>query len=284
MKSPTLLITGATGNVGRALLPLLDSKKSNLIAGSTRGEVTNGIPGRAIDFSDINQLKHAFQGVDIAFIVIPLNPLMVKMAANVAQAARASQVKHIVRISGAGADPNSSFAIARVQGQIDQHLIDSGITTTFLRPKNFMQNFSNFSASMIKGGAFYSSQGQGRIPFIDVRDIASVAATVLKEPGLHAGKSYVLTGPEALTNREALDLIEQALSRRISLIDIPEEAAVQSMRDMGMPDLVIDVMSSLNQLIAADYVAETTESVQKITGTAPRQFSDYAREYVGAWQ
>lgn len=284
MSQPTLLITGATGNIGRALLPLLKDAGATLWAGSTSGQPVDGVPGRAVDFNDVAALTRAFAGVDTAFIVIPLNPRMVAMAAHVAQAARAAGVKHLVRVSGAGADPASPFTIGRVQGEVDQHLTTSGIPVTLLRPKNFMQNFSNFGADMIKNGTFYSSQGSGRIPFIDVRDIAAVAAQVLQQPAAHAGQAYVLTGPEALTNREALDAIGQAIGRPIALVDIPEAAAVQAMRDIGLPDLVVDVMSSLNQLIAAGHVAETTDTVQRLTGQPPRRFADYARDHALSWR
>lgn len=284
MSRPTLLITGATGNIGRALLPLLKDAGATLWAGSTGGQPVDGVPGRAVDFNDVAALARAFAGVDTAFIVIPLNPRMVAMAANVAQAARAAGVKHLVRVSGAGADPASPFTIGRVQGEVDQHLTGSGIPVTLLRPKNFMQNFSNFGAGMIKNGTFYSSQGSGRIPFIDVRDIAAVATQVLQQPAAHAGQAYVLTGPEALTNREALDAIGQAIGRPIALVDIPEAAAVQAMRDMGLPDLVVDVMSSLNQLIAAGHVAETTDTVQRLTGNEPRCFASYVLDHLQVWR
>lgn len=284
MAKTTLLITGATGNVGRALLPLLREQPVSVIAGSTRGDAVDGVAGRAIDFADVAALTQAFAGVDVAFIVVPLHPDMVQMAANVAQAARAAGVGHLVRVSGAGADPQSPFAIGRVQGQADQHLVASGIPTTLLRPKNFMQNYSNFLADMVKSGTFYTSQGQGRIPFIDVRDIAAVAAKVLENPSAHAGQAYVLTGPEALTNREALDRIGDATGKSIALVNIPESAAQQSMRGMGMPDLVVEVMSSLNTLIAAGYVAEVTAAVQQLTGRPARSFADFAREYAPVWR
>lgn len=284
MADSNILITGATGNVGSALLPGLQADASRLIAGSTSGHDIGGVPGRKIDFNSPDQLVAAFAGIDIAFIVIPLHPQMVQMGANVAKAAKSAGIKHLVRVSGAGADPASPYAVGRVQGETDQYLMNSGIPTTLLRPKNFMQNFSNFLTDMIKSGTFYSSQGQGPIPFIDVRDIAAVAAEVLKHPEQHAGQAYVLTGPETLTNRQALDLIGEAIDQTIALVDIPEEAAVKSMRDMGMPEFVVDVMSSLNQVIAAGYVAELTDWVERITGRKPRNFADYAREYASAWR
>lgn len=160
-------------------------------------------------------------------------------------------MRHLVRVSGAAADPASPAAVARVQGQADEHLLASGISTTLLRPKNFMQNFTTFMAGMIRNGTVYSSQADGRTPFIDVRDIADVAARVLQAPQAHAGQAYVLTGPEALTNAQALDEIGRAIGRRIEFVAIPESAAVESMQKMGMPPFVVEVMSSLNQIIAA---------------------------------
>lgn len=284
MADSKILVTGATGNVGSALLPLLQSDISRVIAGSTHGHAVGTTPGRKIDFNEPAQLAGAFADIDIAFIVIPLHPNMVQMGANVAMAAKSAGVKHLIRVSGAGADPASPFAVGRVQGETDRYLIESGIPTTLLRPKNFMQNFSNFLANMIKHGSFYSSQGEGMIPFIDVRDIAAVAAEVLKNPSAHAGQAYVLTGAELLTNRDALNLISKAIGRTIDLIDIPEEAAVKSMRDTGMPEFVVEVMSSLNQVIAAGYVAELTDTVERTTGHKPRSFNDYVKEYADVWR
>lgn len=283
MSRPTLLITGSTGNVGRALLPLLHEHDGHLLAGNTRGESVDGVPGRAVDFNDLPALTRAFEGVDRAFIVIPPNPLMVQMGAHVAQAARQAGVKHLLRVSGAGADPASPYTIGRVQGEVDQHLLNSGVPTTLLRPKMFMQNFSNFLAGMIQSGAFYSSQGEGRAPFIDVRDIAAVAARILVAPEAHAGQAYVLTGPQALSNREALNLIAQATGRPIDFVNIPEDAAVQSMRDTGMPEFVVSVMSSLNQVIAAGHLVDTTDAVERITGRSPRTFDDFVREHADRW-
>ena len=284
MSKPNILVTGATGNVGRALLPMLKNAEANLFAGSTHGHDQLGVRGISIDFNNCDALQKVFAGIELAFIVIPLNPSMVEMARNITKVAKVSGIKHFVRISGAGADPNSPFAVARVQGQVDQILSESGVSTTFLRPKNFMSNFKTFMAGMIKSGTVYSSQGEGRIPFIHVDDIAAVAAAVLNNPARHVGQSYVLSGPRAMTNREALDVIGKAVERHINLVSISEEAAQKSMRDMGMPEMVIDVMSSLNQVIAAGYVAELTDTVRQITGRPPKTFEEFAQENIDAWK
>lgn len=203
---------------------------------------------------------------------------------NIAKTAKIAGVKHIVRVSGAGADPNSPFMVARVQGQIDQILSETGASTTFLRPKNLMSNFVNFMAGMIKAGTVYRSQGDGLTPFIDVGDIAAVAAAVLKNPLHHAGQSCILSGPKAITNREALDAIGKAIDRYIKLVHIPETAAHQSMRDMGLPDMVVDIMSSLNQVVAAGYVVEVTDTVKMLNGKPAQIFEEFVRENVMSWK
>ena len=279
-----ILITGATGNVGGALLPLLAQSEHHIFAGSSRGGKIGGVEGRCIDFLNVPALTKAFRGMDTVFVVIPLHPKMIEMAANVATAAKAAGVQHIVRVSGAGADPASPIAVARVQGLADQHLSESGIACTFLCPKNFMQNFVQYYAKMIRDGALYSSQGEGKIAFIDVRDIAAVAKAVILNPEQHAQKSYVLTGPQALTNAEVLALIDAHTGKHTQYVTIPEEAAVSAMQQMGMPPFVVEVMSSLNQIIAAGYVADMTDVVQRVTGHAPRSFEAFVEENGTAWR
>ena len=206
------------------------------------------------------------------------------MTANAVRAAQTAGVQHIVRISGAGADPESEIAIARLQGRCDRIVIDSGIAYTLLRPKNFMQNFTTFLRDMIRSGTVYSSQGEGRVPFIDARDIAAVAARILRGPQAHAGKAYTLTGPQALTNAEALAVIAEHIGRPIQLIPISEEQAVDGMRQAGMPQPQVQALSSLNRVIAAGGVAEVTDDVPRLLGRPATAWADFVAEHRHVWQ
>lgn len=279
-----VLATGATGNVGGALIPLLREAGFTVFAGSTNGQRVAGVEGRQVDFLNQKTLPAAFEDIDAALIVTPAHPQMVAMTTNAVAAAKAAGVKHLVRVSGAGADPASPVAIARVQGQCDEQVVESGISHTLLRPVNFMQNFATFMRDMIRTGTVYSSQGDGRVPFIDARDVALVAATVLKDPAAHAGRAYTLTGPEALTNAEAMRIIGAAIGKSIKLDSIAEDAAVMAMRQMGMPEEVVEMMSSLNRIIAAGYAAGLTDTVRAVTGGAPRTLAAFAQENVVAWR
>ncbi|MFN7123872.1 MAG: SDR family oxidoreductase [Hydrogenophaga sp.] len=282
---PNILITGATGNIGRALVAQLAQMVSvQVVASSPKGQSVAGVPSRALNLLDATSAQAAMQGIDRLFLLTPAHPDMEAMTAHAVQAAQAAGVQHIVRVSGAGADPASDIVIARLQGRCDQIVIDSGIPYTLLRPKNFMQNFATFLRDMIRAGAVYSSQGDGRVPFIDARDIAAVAAKVLIEPAAHSGQAYTLTGSEALTNAEALAEIEQAIGRKVSLVAISEEQAIEGMRQAGMPEPMVQAMSSLNRVIAAGWVAEVTEDVSRLLGRPATAWADFAAEHRHVWQ
>ncbi|RPE64508.1 uncharacterized protein YbjT (DUF2867 family) [Tibeticola sediminis] len=282
---PRVLVTGATGNIGRALVAQLlhDAPDFEVIAASPKGEPVAQASGRALNLLEPASTRSAMQGVDRLFLVTPAHPDMETMTLHAVNAARSEGVQHIVRVSGAGADPTSDIAIARLQGRCDQIVIDSGLAYTLLRPKNFMQNFTSFLRDMIRSGTVYSSQGEGRVPFIDARDIAAVAARVLMAPDDHAGRAYTLTGPQALTNAEALAVISREIGRTVTLVPISEDQAMAGMRQAGMPEPLVQAMSSLNRIIAAGWVAEVTDDVPRLLGRPATAWPDFVAEHRSVW-
>lgn len=281
-----VLVTGATGNIGRSLVTHLMRATSDLevIAASPKAQAAAGIPARALDLLDTASDNAAMQAIDRLFLLTPAHPEMEAMTAHAVKAAQAAGVGHIVRVSGAGADADSEVAIARLQGRCDRIVIESGIPYTLLRPKNFMQNFTTFLRDMIRAGTVYSSQGEGRVPLIDARDIAAVAASVLAHPGAHAGQVYTLTGPEAFTHAEALAVIAQTIGRPVKLVPIMEEQAIAGMRQTGMPEAMVQAMSSLNRVIAAGWVAEVTGDVPRLLERPATRWVDFVFEHRGVWQ
>ena len=280
-----ILVTGATGNIGRELTRQLAHAGDGfeVIAASTKGVSVAGAPGRPLDLLDPASVAAALADIDRLFLLTPAHPAMEAMTINAVAAAKAAGVQHIVRVSGAGADPDSDIAVARLQGRCDRVIIDSEIAYTLLRPKNFMQNFTTFLRDMVRTGAVYSSQGDGRVPLIDARDIASVAAHVLTAPESHAGQAYTLTGPEALSNAEALAVIAREVGREVRLVPISEEQAAAGMRQEGMPSEMVEVMSSLNRVIAAGWVAEVTDDVPRLLGRPASRWADFVHEHRESW-
>jgi uncharacterized protein YbjT (DUF2867 family) len=281
--SNTILVTAASGNIGRALVQQLKADGAQVIAGSSSGKSVEGVPSRHVDFEDVAGLQAAFSGIDTLFLLLPLVPNKLTLAKNAISAAKAAGVKHVVRSSGAGADPTAGLSLPRLQGEIDQMVIDSGLAYTLVRPATFMQNFATYYAGMIKGGALYLPQGDGQVSYIDVRDIAAVNAVILQNPEAHAGKSYTLTGNAAISNTDAVRAIGAATGSSPSYVAVPDQAAVESMKSMGMDDWSIDQMMSLHQLTAAGYASGVTQTVHEIIGREPISFANFVADHKQVW-
>lgn len=285
MQTPSIFVMGASGTIGSRLVAELKSRQANFRIGSTRaGTSVEGVTAVQVDYSDPGSLERAFQGTDVLFILTPLAAPMVEWTQNAVRAAQRAGVRHVVRSSGAGADPNSDFLIARVQGQADQAVIDSGLNYTLLRPNCFMQNFVTFSAQGIKEGQHYHAHGDGHISFIDARDIAEIAASILVRPEAHNGKTYTLTGNEALTNDEALAQINRAAGTHASAVSVTLEQAHAGMKQWGFDDFTAEAITSLNRIIQAGYAAGIAPDAAQLLGHAPHGFAQFARDHANAWK
>ncbi|MBV8273441.1 MAG: SDR family oxidoreductase [Cupriavidus sp.] len=282
--SNTILVMGATGTVGRELATQLKGAGANVIAMSSTGKAVEGVETRHGDLADPKSLASALRGVDVLFLLLPLQRNMADLARNAIAAAKAAGVSHIVRSSGAGADPGSPAAIGRVQGEIDELVAQSGIAYTLTRPNCFMQNFLTFYGDMIRAGTLYLAQGDGKVSFIDARDIAAVNASILQHPAAHAGKIYTLTGGKALSNADVTQCIGAALGRSISYVAVPDDAAISSMRDAGVDEWSIDTLMSLNRVIAAGYTAEVSPDVENLLGRAPITFETFVADHLASWR
>ncbi len=284
--SNRILVTGASGNIGRELVAQLRSSGADFgVMTSRPGRAPAGVREVHGDFTQRDALEAAFAGVDTLFLLFPLVPGMDAMARHAVAAAKSAGVKHIVRSSGAGADARSPASLARAHGEIDELIAGSGIASTLLRPSGFMQNLVNFHAGTIKdANAIFAPHGDGAMGVIDVRDIAEVAAQVLTQPARHAGAVYTLTGAEALTDAQMAAAISRAVGREIRYVDVPEAAAVASMTQMGFPAQLIDWLMSLNHVIKQGWAAGLSDDVRRLTGHAPRRFEAFAREHAAAWR
>lgn len=279
----TYLVTGATGTVGQALVNQLQAAGANVIAGSTSGRSVAGAPGRVVNFEQPATLDAAFAGIDRLFLLFPLQPNKLQLATHALDAARRAGVGHVVRSSGAGADVQSPYAIGRLQGEIDALVASSGLPYTLLRPNSFMQNWVNYYGGMVRAGSVYLANGAGRSAWIDARDIAAAAAAVLQQPDAHVGQAYELSGPEALSGAEVLDVIRAEAGVSATYVPVTAAQAEESMRGMGMSPWTIDIMASLARLIADGGTAGTSPHLAALTGQPGRTFAAFAREHAAQW-
>lgn len=278
-----ILVTGATGNIGTPLVQQLRSAGADFAVMRSQG-IATGEGVRVASYEDVNALTRAFDGMDTVFLLLPLVENKLQLARNAAEAARRAGVRHIVRSSGAGADPDSPVALARLQGQVDAVLAETGIATTFLRPASFMQNYATFMAAQVKAGTVYAAHGDAAQSVVDTRDIAAAAAAVLLNPAPHAGKAYTLTGGESLTTQAFLDQVGAALGRPVAYHPVSFDEAASAMAGMGMPPWLVTLLDSLNRVIAAGYTAGISPDVAALTGRTPITAARFAADHVAAWR
>jgi uncharacterized protein YbjT (DUF2867 family) len=163
--------------------------------------------------------------------------------------------------------------------KVEDKLKASGLKYTILRPNGFMQNIVMYNAPSIRSqGAFYQALGDAKISLIDLRDIAAVAAKALTEPQAHAGKTYELNGPEALSNGEVAARISRVAGRPVQYVDIPDEAQRKAMLEIGMPEWQVTALLELQEYYRSGKCAKVTEVLPRLLGRAPRTLDQFLEE------
>jgi uncharacterized protein YbjT (DUF2867 family) len=161
---------------------------------------------------------------------------------------------------------------------VERHLRASGTGWVILRSSWYMSNLLAAAAQVAAESRLYAPAGQARVAMIDPRDVGAAAAALLSSPG-HEGRTYLVTGPEAITFTEAAAGLSAATGRGIEFTDIPGEAAEQAMIAGGVPAFaagqIIRIFAQLRQ--GAD--RRVTATVQALTGSAPRDFAAFARDH-----
>lgn len=270
-----ILVTGATGNIGSALLGELRRGGAGPLRGFTRHTARAAFPAgvEAVegDFAEPRSLKSALSGVRSLFLVSRLGP-----DADILDAARLAGVEHVVLVSSITVQTHPRLGQAGENLAVERLLQDSGMAWTILRPTQFASN-SLMWAESIRGGegvsAPYADIG---LPTIHPADIASVARAALTEPG-HQGQTYALTGPEAVTARQQVEAIAAALGRDVPFKEISrQEAHAQMAAVFGAEaaEAVLDVTGG----DVNDELLKVRATVSRITGSPARPFHQWATE------
>jgi uncharacterized protein YbjT (DUF2867 family) len=282
----TILVTGATGNTGAALVPLLEARGVTLRAmvrdTSRARSVTQSAALVEANFDDPVSLESALQGVSRAYLVAPSSPETQAQQERFADLAARAGVQQIVLLSQLGADEQSPVRFLRYHAAVERHIRELGLGYTFLRPNLFMQGLLAFQQSIAASGLFVAPIGEARVSLIDVRDIAAVVAVCLTEPG-HLGQTYTLTGPAALTHSEIAAALSGALGRTITFRDVPPEAFAAALATAGMPSWQIDGLLEDYAHYRRGEAAQVSSAVQQVTGHAPRTIDSFAHDYAAAF-
>jgi uncharacterized protein YbjT (DUF2867 family) len=283
-----ILIVGATGLVGSATVRHLTAcgVPVRALVRSAEKAATLANPGVEALVGDLEQpvsLDAALDGVTRALLISPLHPRQVAWQGNFVEAARRTGVVHIVKLSGLGTAPDSPLRSGRWHAQTERHIADAGLPFTYLHPPFFMQNLLRSAAAIAAQGVLVASMQAGKIAMVDARDVAAVAVAALTSDD-HVGKTYTITGPEALSFQEVAQKLAAATGRALTYQDVPLAAVQQEMVATGLPEWLVDVRMEFATALRDGYAAVVTDTVQAVTGQPARTFDAFAREYVALFR
>ena len=282
-----ILITGASGTVGKAVLAEVarsgDKHRAMYRSDKDAAAVPAGTEAVIADFEDQASLARALRGVTSVYLVCSPIPNLVQLESNAIEASEAAGVRRIVLNSALGAgDFDKSFP--SWHRKVEEKLKATKLAHCILRPNSFLQNILAFYAPSIRAqGAFYGSTGDAPISYLDVRDIAVVAAKALRG-GEHDGKTYELNGPEALTGSQVAQKISQQAGVSAKYVDIPADAQRKAMLDMGMPEWQVTALLQLQEYYAAGQGGEIDGVLKNLLGRAPVTLDKFLAEFAPAFR
>lgn len=272
------LVIGANGTVGSELVKLLENQGHPVRRATSRAP--HG-PGQVhLNLLTQEGLSQAFDGVERAFLLAPpghlnqdtlLKPL-------IDEAARLG-LRKVVLMSAMGANADDSGGLRKAE----VHLERSGVPYNIIRPNWFMQNFHTFwLQGIVQFNKILLPVGQARGSFIDARDIAAVAAELLMSSRFDH-RDFDLTGPQALNHDEVALILARETGRPIRHEDITPEAMRTVLLDVKLPPDYAEFLLIILGFFKAGHAERTTDAVLQITGSAPRTFEQYAKDYRTAW-
>jgi len=229
------------------------------------------------DWSDQGTWPNALTDATAVYLVAPPDPALAAVFVK-----QASSVRRFVVLSGRGID-RAPAGMFEGMAAAEQAVRDAGAEWTILRPNNFNQNFDeDLWHAPLRAGRLALPMGAIPEPFVDVQDIADVAAAVLTTDG-HHGEVYDLSGPRALTFEEAVTTIATASGRPLRYEELtPAEYRAELLAD-GVPPEFADELNAMFATMRAGHLTTPGNGVQRVLDRAPIDFTDYAKRNAHAW-
>ncbi len=273
---PTLAVTGSTGWLGGLVARDLAERgvaQRLLVRDVGRAPDLPGAVSVQAAYADRPAAEAALAGAETLFMVSGAeNERRLDEHRAFVDAAAAAGVRHVVYVSFFGAAPDATFTLARDHAATERHLRDSGMAWTFLRDNLYLE----FVDQMVgEDGVIRGPAGQGRAAVVAHEDIARVATAVLLDPSAHAGQTYSLTGPEALTFAEMAAVVSEVTGRDVRFHDETVEDAYASRSVYGAPDWQVDAWVSTYTAVANGELDGVTDDVERLTGRSPLSLRAY---------
>lgn len=272
-RAPAVLVLGATGKSGSRVAHMLRQAGAEVRDGSRHATP-------AFDWDDASTWGEALQGIGSVYVSFQPDlavPGAVETVGAFLAAANSAGVRRAVLLSGRG-EPEAV--------QAEELLKASGMEWTVLRASWFLQNFSeSFFAEGLQDGVLIAPSGMSPEPFVDLDDVAEIAASALLEDD-HVGRLYELTGPEALSFAQVADGLAMATGRPVVLHELPLGEYLGQARAAGVPEDVVWLLDYLFSNVLDGRNARPANGVLEALGRPPRALRDFADAAVkhGAWK
>jgi len=277
-----IFVTGASGNVGREVVAQLIRRAAPFRIGVRRPQQGGGGESRWFDFLDRDTFPSAVEGCSAVFLLRPPAIANTKATLNpFVDIARRCGVSQIVFLSVAGAGANPIVP----HYAVEQHLRAGPAGWTVLRPGFFAQNLGDsYRDDILEDDRIYVPAGAGRIAFIDARDIAEVAVNALVAPRGHSGRTYTMTGPEALTFAEIAGILSEELGRTIRYDPASIAGYLAHLYTRGAPTAQILVQTLLHVGLRLGHAQSVSSELADLLGRSPRRMRDYVHDHRALWQ
>ena len=283
---PRILVTGAVGNVGREVVRAMVARGHDVRAADPSISAIRAMHGESIDavrldYEDPSTFERALEGCESLFLVRP--PAIACMESTLLpfiDVAITQNVKHIVFLSCAGAATNKLVP----HHAVEKHLSERDVSHTLLRPGFFCQNLGGaYRQDIAQDGRLFLPAGRGRVAFVDIRDVAELAAIIHEDPDAHRGKAYTCTGPEAFSFEEAARLMTDVIRRPIRYESASLAGYVRHLHLRGLPLAQIAVQTVLHVGLRFGQVEKIDPTLERLLGRRPRTLATYVRESAELW-
>ncbi|PTE09318.1 SDR family oxidoreductase [Mesorhizobium helmanticense] len=284
----TLLVTGASGQLGRGVIHhLLDTLKvaPTQVIATTRDPASladlaaRGVTVRAADFNDKASLTSAFEGAD-RVLIISTGDLDLKSGKRLKQhetavaAAKEAGVSHLLYTSMPNPEPVSPVLFAGDHYGTEQAIKESGIPYTIFRNGWYQENLFMSLPHAIASGHWYTSAADGRTAHGARDDMAAAIAAGLAS-GSRESKTYTLTGPQAYTVAEIAALVTEVTGKPLEVIQLPDEALTEGVKAAGVPEDFARIIVSLDANTRSGRINMVTDAIETLSGRKPKSLKQF---------
>jgi len=278
--SSTVLVQGAHGNIGRAIVSVLlkerglDLKAGVPELGNVAADQVIELGASVVEFKyqDINQMVAALRGIRQLVIIPPNRAERVQHIKNIVAAASDSGIRHIVMVSIIGVDTSVS-SFAREYTEMEEVVMDSGIPYTFLRCGLFAENYLWWSKFIMKRKLPLPT-GDGKFAPLALADLGKAVAAVLQGKQ-HKNKFYDLTGPSALSGKEQAQTFTAVLRRKVEFVELSWDRFAAGLHKIGLHDWQIKGFLEIYRLISEGKFEHVSRDVQRLTDTEATSLSTW---------